>query len=48
MYLINETLPSILSERIFVISVAIISTMINIIIFSNVAVILGQISQKDV
>ena len=48
MYLINETLPTILYERYFVISVAIVSAIVNQIIFSNVAVLLQLIGKEEV
>ena len=48
MYLINETLPSVLYERYFVISVAIVSAIVNQIIFSNVAVLLQLIGKEEV
>jgi hypothetical protein len=40
MYLINETVPTVLYERIMCISVAIVSALVNQVIFSNVAVLL--------
>ena len=48
MYLINETFPTVLSERYFVITVAIVSAIVNQIIFSNVAVLLQLIGKEKV
>jgi hypothetical protein len=48
MYLINETLPTVLHERIFVMLVALVSAIVNQVIFSNVAVLLAQINSKEV
>jgi hypothetical protein len=48
MYLINETLPTVLYERVFVMLVALVSAVVNQVIFSNVAVILQEIGKKDV
>jgi hypothetical protein len=46
MYLINETAPTVLYERIFVQIVAIISAIVNAIIFGSIAVLMQELNRS--
>ncbi len=48
MYLINETAPSVLHERQFVIIVAIFSVIVNTNIFGTITVLVGELKKKSV
>ena len=48
MYLVNETSPTVLYERQFVASVAIISAIVNTIIFGTITVLVRDLNKKDV
>ncbi|CDW81607.1 UNKNOWN [Stylonychia lemnae] len=47
MYLINETSPTVLYERQFVQVVAIISAIVNAIIFGNITVLVSELKKKE-
>jgi len=48
MYLINETSPTVLYERQFVMAVAVISAIVNSVIFGNITVLVSELKKKEV
>lgn len=48
MYLVNETSPTVLSERQFVQVVAIFSVLVNTNIFGTITVLVGELNKKQV